>query len=319
MRTAPLLALALVLAACGAESDRDKDGLTKVQEEALGTDPREADTDGDGLSDGDEVELGSDPLDADTDGDGLSDGDEVELGADPTLQDTDGDGLADGEEADLGTDPASSDTDGDGYSDGDEVHAGSDPKREDDAIYRCGWPYWRDKENIEDPSFGEDAAVGGVFPRVRDARDVCNEEVHTYDFAGQGHMVVLQTTTSYTSGGPSEGIASWLSTGEDSHEYETDYAHVRAAVDEGGLHWITLMSTDDLGDLREWDELFPHDDVAVLSDEQRLYAKWLDPDSTSSSTNYNLFALVDDQMVILKLGRSWDVLREAETLLSPAE
>lgn len=45
--------------------DGDGDGLTNLQEYALGTDPTRADTDGDGVSDGQEVADGSDPLVAD--------------------------------------------------------------------------------------------------------------------------------------------------------------------------------------------------------------------------------------------------------------
>lgn len=44
--------------------DSDGDGLSDVEELALGTDPLRPDTDGDGFSDGDEVAAGSDPLDA---------------------------------------------------------------------------------------------------------------------------------------------------------------------------------------------------------------------------------------------------------------
>lgn len=45
--------------------DGDGDGLTNLQEHALGTDPTKKDTDGDGVSDGQEVSGGSDPLVAD--------------------------------------------------------------------------------------------------------------------------------------------------------------------------------------------------------------------------------------------------------------
>ncbi len=64
--------------------DTDGDGLTDVQEKALGTKPKNADTDGDGLDDGEEASYGTDPLDEDTDGDTYLDGDEVESGYSPT-------------------------------------------------------------------------------------------------------------------------------------------------------------------------------------------------------------------------------------------
>ena len=112
-------------------TDTDSDGLTDVEEDALGTDPTLADTDGDGLDDGDEVNsYGSSPTLADSDGDGLSDGDEVLLyGSDPTLEDTDGDGLDDGDEINThGTDPGLADSDGDGLDDNEELFTyGTDP------------------------------------------------------------------------------------------------------------------------------------------------------------------------------------------------
>lgn len=43
--------------------DSDNDGLTDVEEKALGTDPLKADTDGDGYSDKEEVDAKTDPLD----------------------------------------------------------------------------------------------------------------------------------------------------------------------------------------------------------------------------------------------------------------
>lgn len=117
------------------DTDKDNDGLTRCEEEALGTDPNNPDTDGDGLSDGDEVlKYKTDPLKADTDGDGLSDGDEVwKYKTNPLKADTDGDGLSDGDEVfKYRTDPLKADTDGDGLSDGDEVlKYGTDPLKAD--------------------------------------------------------------------------------------------------------------------------------------------------------------------------------------------
>jgi hypothetical protein len=43
-------------------TDSDHDGLSDLQETALGTDPHNPDTDGDGFSDGEEVMNGFNPL-----------------------------------------------------------------------------------------------------------------------------------------------------------------------------------------------------------------------------------------------------------------
>ena len=58
--------------------DIDGDGLSNIQESALGTNPLVIDTDADGLNDGDEVNTYfTSPLLRDTDVDGLTDGDEI--------------------------------------------------------------------------------------------------------------------------------------------------------------------------------------------------------------------------------------------------
>ncbi len=105
-------------------SDRDNDGLTKDEEEELGTNTKNSDSDGDGLKDGDEVnKYKTNPLLADTDLDGINDNEEIKIyHTNPNLTDTDKDGLSDGDEIrKYKTDPLKSDTDGDGISDGDEV------------------------------------------------------------------------------------------------------------------------------------------------------------------------------------------------------
>lgn len=115
--------------------DTDGDGLSNIEEEKIGTDPKNPDTDGDGLNDGEEVEkIKSDPMKMDTDGDGLNDGDEVKTyKTNPTKMDTDGDGLNDGEEVNsYKTDATKMDTDGDGLNDGEEVRKyKTDPTKTD--------------------------------------------------------------------------------------------------------------------------------------------------------------------------------------------
>jgi len=113
----------------GNDEDRDGDGLTNMEEEALGTDPDNPDSDNDGLPDGVEVNaVGTDPLDPDTDNDELTDGAEInQFNTDPLDLDTDNDALLDGQEPALGTDPTDPDTDNDGVLDGPEVAKGTDP------------------------------------------------------------------------------------------------------------------------------------------------------------------------------------------------
>lgn len=92
--------------------DYDGDGLTILQEIALGTSPNKTDTDRDGVSDGRELALGTSPLAddqfaaLDSDGDGLSDLEEILIGTDRHDADTNDNGMEDGLEFDLGGAPA---------------------------------------------------------------------------------------------------------------------------------------------------------------------------------------------------------------------
>jgi outer membrane protein OmpA-like peptidoglycan-associated protein len=104
--------------------DKDGDGLLRLDEKSLGTDPKNPDTDGDGLWDGDELNTyQTDPLNADSDGDGLSDADEIKTTmTDANKADSDGDGLNDYEEIkSTMTNPLATDSDNDGLTDFEEV------------------------------------------------------------------------------------------------------------------------------------------------------------------------------------------------------
>jgi outer membrane protein OmpA-like peptidoglycan-associated protein len=118
------LSLGITFTGESGSSDRDKDGLTKNQEETIGTNPKNPDSDADGLKDGEEVnKYQTNPLQPDSDLDGLSDYDEVfKYHTNPLLADTDSDGLTDFEELNkYKTDPLISDSDNDGLTDGEEV------------------------------------------------------------------------------------------------------------------------------------------------------------------------------------------------------
>jgi len=149
MRIMVCVLLAGLVACEAGDSDADGDGLTKSQEDSLGTDPNMPDTDGDGLSDGDEIELGSNPLLMDTDGDGLADGVEFQEGTNPGKADGDDDGIDDPDELDAGTDPNAADTDGDGWDDGEELDQGTDGANPFDWPQGDGWPDFSDQAPTE--------------------------------------------------------------------------------------------------------------------------------------------------------------------------
>lgn len=82
------------------DEDADGDGLTNLQEQTLGTNPKNNDSDWDTISDYDEVNIYfTNPLNIDTDNDQLDDNIELTLDSNPRVQDSDGNGIVDGQDS----------------------------------------------------------------------------------------------------------------------------------------------------------------------------------------------------------------------------
>ncbi len=107
--------------------DADGDGLTRFEEEALGTDPESADTDGDGIDDGTEAACAAGGPGTDRDGDGLSDAWEGD-------GDSDGDGAPDFCDADDDDDGVPTAEEGTGDTDGDGALDYLDPDADGDGV-----------------------------------------------------------------------------------------------------------------------------------------------------------------------------------------
>ncbi|NVK31893.1 MAG: hypothetical protein HWE20_12870, partial [Gammaproteobacteria bacterium] len=129
--------------------DRDGDGLSNLEETALGTDPDDRDSDQDGISDqyegstdtdGDGIGDALESKTADADGDGTpdqldpNDSNACLPSAQANNCDADGDGLSAAAETLLGSNPNSTDSDGDGIPDGSEGTADTDQDGKPDIL-----------------------------------------------------------------------------------------------------------------------------------------------------------------------------------------
>ncbi len=175
--------------------DRDKDGLTEMEEFLAWTCPSNNDTDDDGLPDGWETKYGLDPLKRDhfndEDNDGLDNGEEYNRNMNPVSSDSDNDTLPDKWEVLWGTDPimddASEDDDSDGASNIAEYQAGTDPEIPDtdgDGI-PDGW----ELEHSLDPISPYDAQAdpdGDNITNIKEFESGSNPQVHKDNDTGQG-------------------------------------------------------------------------------------------------------------------------------------
>ncbi len=123
--------------------DTDNDGLTDIEEIAIGSDPENADSDGDGILDGDEVTDPANPQDSDGDGefdvnDPDDDGDGI-----PTLtegsEDFDGDGKPNYLDLDSDGDGAADAAEGEiGFLDDGSVDGAGEKPAAEPSEYGCG-------------------------------------------------------------------------------------------------------------------------------------------------------------------------------------
>jgi len=205
---------------------------------------------------------------SDKDEDENDDGD----GVDDSAGDNDGDGLTNGEEAELGTDPESIDSDGDGYEDGHEVTEGSDPTDAEDMIYAGGWPYQPDKDSYvdEDSWVSRTPYIGDQAPRMVGV-DQWGDDVDLYDFAGHGTSTIIDISAFWC--GPCKGMASYMAGGADDYGWGSYFPSLPGLVEEGTVHWITVMGQNRQGDapdadtVASWYERYPDPHIPVVADD----------------------------------------------------
>lgn len=181
--------------------DTDSDGLTDLDEIALGTNPNNADTDGDTLSDGTEINgTLTNPLlidsngngildgDEDNDNDGLSNLNELNIGTNPNNADTDDDTLSDGAEIAIFSNPLTADTDADGVPDSTEAPNAEPIDTDADNLYDIS-----DSDDDDDgvATINEDANLNGDPTDDDDDNDSIPDYLDT-DPVGISPTAVLQ-------------------------------------------------------------------------------------------------------------------------------
>ena len=246
-RALPLVAVALLLTGCGRAGPDVWFGGTRTPGDS-GAPQDIIDSDGDSLIDSD------DPF--------------------PFDPDIDADFLDDLQERIAGTLSDNPDTDADGYRDGDEVLEGSDPTDAQFGIYIGGWPYNRFKDQIGSGAFSGPLSPGHTIGRHQ-AVDPFGQQVDLYDFGGAHQAYEKVLITAVAPGcTPCENAASWLAGGPDPDGLEATHAAVRAAVGDGSLLWVTVVSQTaggqpgDPAAVNAWQSAYAHPEVPVLADPQ---------------------------------------------------
>jgi len=263
----------------------------------------------------------------------------VLLACTPAPQDSADPGLADavvptnGGSGPTGGNPAGNgqdadddvDSDGDGYSDADELHAGTDPDDPDSVIYECGWPYNANKDALDDPGFtGTPLTIGATMPR-HVGMDHCGDQLDLYDFAGQGKLTVLDSSTGWCT--PCKDIADWLAHGEQaSASLEADFQPLREAVERGDIQWVTLLvdgvvggTVASLDELQDWESSYPHERIPVVNDPDDEVTPVLNS-MEGGGYSFPRFALVDENMEAVETGSYLEFLAAAnEWALALAE
>lgn len=188
-------------------ADADRDGLSDLAEQRIGTNPNNADTDGDTIPDAFEVfGSGTSPIKADSNGNGMPDNVEFALDDPNAYADSDGDGLRNGQEtAHFNSNPNSLNSDGDMLNDDQEFLLGTDAATADTDSDGDGEPDAFETANGSNPMSAQSEASdvdGDNIPDFLDPDDAETAMVtsHSRRAVPAGGVVVAMDAPSNNTG-----------------------------------------------------------------------------------------------------------------------
>lgn len=209
-----------------------------------------------------------------------SDTSEGETG-EPGDPDADMDGLTDAEEAELGTDPNDADSDDDTYLDSHEVMEGTDPLDFESRIYVGFWPYYPDKDTLEQGTWEwASHAIGSQFPREVFV-DQYGDSVDVYDFANFTNNTtnspayfVIDVAAQWC--GPCHNAADWIAgvDNDSTAPLQATYPSVRQKVKDGRIWWVTFVVQNISGgpptvdDATTWYSMHEDPQIPIFFDER---------------------------------------------------
>lgn len=115
--------------------------------------------------------------------------------------------------------------------------------------------------------------------------DQFGQEVDLYDFAGQGKIIALDMSAGWCT--PCKELVQWFIDGDPLVKanpwWNESWVPIREMVQTGQILWITILYEDENGEdatpalASWWHQSWPHEDIAILVDDERQLHTWLRP------------------------------------------
>jgi hypothetical protein len=132
--------------------------------------------------------------------------------------------------------------------------------------------------------------------------DQFGQMVDIYDFSGQGRYILLELSAAWCA--PCNQLASWFVYDDPEVTYQTwwnpTYLQLKPWIETGKVTLINVQYGDEyrdnasLASIQDWYSRYPHDNVPVLADSEKLLHTWIKP------TGIPTAILLNDKMEIIQ-------------------